>query len=213
MALGPLHLSSVDVDDLDGQFRENSTYKDAKLKTSRDCFAYIIRNLRRRWTMENMIQHSIYQSFGTNNKDLDRNNKGASCMAKFYNIIKCNLESAFKISYISRARNEISDSLSTTTRFFRRVLCFIICFILVKLSCTPQIYIIKIFRQASVLGPTGKMCLRFELSVYLWSGLVVFCLKNSVYLAITFKILIIRCCVLLFSYISRPSCCVLLFGY
>ena len=76
-----------------------------------------------RWAMENILQHSTCQSFGTDCKDL---------------IAMIKKPDAFKITHISRAQNRISHFLAKIARSFHRDLCFIGCSIPVWLPRPPQ---------------------------------------------------------------------------
>lgn len=53
---------------VDGQLRNASTYGDTKLPTTRVYLTFRSRNIR--WVIENMLQNSICQTFGTYYKDL-----------------------------------------------------------------------------------------------------------------------------------------------
>ena len=97
-----------------------------------------------RWAMESMLQHSTCQSFGTDCKDLiamiNEPHVWPSFATKLERIetLKiCFLD--FKISYIPRAQNQISDFLTRTARSFHRVFYFISCSIPGWLLRPPQI--------------------------------------------------------------------------
>ncbi|KAF2570194.1 hypothetical protein F2Q70_00001474 [Brassica cretica] len=72
-----------------------------------------------RWTMENMLQHSTCQNFGINCKDLIDMIKEPRAWPSFATELE-RIEtlqicfSDFKITYVPRAQNQISDSLAMT---------------------------------------------------------------------------------------------------
>ena len=76
-----------------------------------------------RWTMDNMLQHSTCQSFGTNCKDLVDMIKEPRAWPSFATELE-RIEtlqicfSDFKITYVPRAQNQISDSLAMTAMSF-----------------------------------------------------------------------------------------------
>lgn len=91
------------------------------------------------WTMDNMLQHSTCQSFGTDCKDLIAMIKEPQACPNFATELKrietlkiCFPE--FKITHIPRVHNQIADSLARTARSFHRDLYFIGCSIMVGLS-------------------------------------------------------------------------------
>ncbi|KAF3578617.1 hypothetical protein DY000_02033933 [Brassica cretica] len=95
-----------------------------------------------RWTMENMLQHSTCQNFGTDCKDLiamiNVPHSWPSIATKMERIETLQIcFPDFKISHIPRAQNQISDSLARTARCFHRKLYFIGCSILVWLPRPP----------------------------------------------------------------------------
>ena len=76
-----------------------------------------------RWAMENMLQHSTCQNFGTDCKDLIAMIKGPHAWPSFATELE-RIETLqicfpdFKITYIPRAHNQISDSLARTRSLF-----------------------------------------------------------------------------------------------
>ena len=80
-----------------------------------------------RWKMENMLQHSRCQSFGTDCKELiaminepQEWPSVATELEKIETMLICFLD--FKITHVPRVRNQFSDFLSKTARTFRREL-------------------------------------------------------------------------------------------
>ncbi|KAL0796268.1 hypothetical protein Bca101_067645 [Brassica carinata] len=95
-----------------------------------------------RWAMDNMLQHSTCQSFGTDCKDLIAMIKVHHDWPSFATELErtetlqiCFPE--FKITHISRMQNQISDSLARTAKSFHREFYFIVCSIPVCLSRPP----------------------------------------------------------------------------
>ncbi|KAG5410678.1 hypothetical protein IGI04_006997, partial [Brassica rapa subsp. trilocularis] len=85
-----------------------------------------------RWAMENMLQHSTCQSFGTDCKDLIAMLKEPHAWLSFATELEriemlqiCLPE--FSIIHVPRARNQTSDFLAKTARSFHRELLFIGC--------------------------------------------------------------------------------------
>ena len=96
-----------------------------------------------RWAMENMLQHSPCQSFGTDCKELISMIKEphewpsfATELEKIETLQICFPD--FKITYVPRVRNLFADFLAKTARTFRRELLFIGCSIPVWLPRPPQ---------------------------------------------------------------------------
>ncbi|KAG5389725.1 hypothetical protein IGI04_031266 [Brassica rapa subsp. trilocularis] len=96
-----------------------------------------------RWAMENMLQHSPCQSFGTDCKELitmlndpQEWPSFATELEKIETLKICFPD--FKINHVPRVRNQLSDFLAKTARNFRRELLFIGCFIPVWLPRPPQ---------------------------------------------------------------------------
>nr|VDD18305.1 unnamed protein product [Brassica rapa] len=96
-----------------------------------------------RWAMENMLQHSPCQSFGTDCKELiamiekpKEWPRFATELEKIETLQICFLD--FKIIHVPRARNQFPDFLAKTARTFRRMLLFIDCSIPVWLPRPPQ---------------------------------------------------------------------------
>nr|VDD62029.1 unnamed protein product [Brassica oleracea] len=96
-----------------------------------------------RWAMENMLQHSPCQSFGTDCKELIAMIKEpqewpsfATELEKIETLQICFPE--FKITHVPRARNQMSDFLAKTAGTFHRELLFIGCSIPVWLPRPPQ---------------------------------------------------------------------------
>ncbi|CAG7909640.1 unnamed protein product [Brassica rapa] len=81
--------------------------------------------------MENMLQHSTCQSFGTDCKELIAMIKDPQAWP--------NMLPDFKIMHVPRTRNQISDFLAKTARSFHRELLFIGCSIPVWLPRPPQV--------------------------------------------------------------------------
>lgn len=84
--------------------------------------------------IENMLQHSIYQSFRTDCKNLITMIKEPKTWSNFTTELERikTLQiyfSCLKITYISRMQNQIADFLAKTTKFFYIKLYFISCFI------------------------------------------------------------------------------------
>ena len=87
-----------------------------------------------RWTMESIFQHSTWQSFGTDCKDLIAMTIESYARPSF----AIELESIetlqiyfpdFEIIYIARAQNQILDYLARITSSFYIEYCFIGCYI------------------------------------------------------------------------------------
>ena len=97
-----------------------------------------------RWAMESMLQHSTYQSFGIDYKDLIAMIYELHAWPSFATELE-RMETLkicfpdFKITHIPRAQNQISDFLPRTARSFHRILYFIGCSIPVWLPRSPQI--------------------------------------------------------------------------
>ena len=101
-----------------------------------------------RWAMENMLQHSTCQSFGTDCKDLiamiKEPHAWPSFATKFERIETLQIcFSDFSITHVPRARNQISDFLAKTARSFHRELLFIGCSIPVWLLRPPLAWVIE----------------------------------------------------------------------
>ena len=86
-----------------------------------------------RWAMENMLQHSTCQSFETDCKELIAMIKEPHVWPSFATELEridtlqiCFQD--FKITYVPRAQNHISDFLVKTARSFYRELYFIVLF-------------------------------------------------------------------------------------
>ncbi|KAF3520714.1 hypothetical protein DY000_02059848 [Brassica cretica] len=96
-----------------------------------------------RWAMENMLQHSTCQSFGTDCKDLIAMIKEPHVWPRFATELE-RIETLqicfpdFNIIHVPRARNQISDFLGKTARSFYRGLHFIGCSIPARLPRPPQ---------------------------------------------------------------------------
>ena len=97
-----------------------------------------------RWAMENMLQHSNCQSFGTDCKELIAMVKDPQAWPSFATELE-RIETLqicfpdFKITHVPRARNQTADFLGKTARSFHRELCFIGCSIAVWLPRPPQV--------------------------------------------------------------------------
>ncbi|KAF3542236.1 hypothetical protein DY000_02010435 [Brassica cretica] len=97
-----------------------------------------------RWAMENMLQHSTCQSFGTDCKELIAMLKEPHAWPSFATELE-RIETLqicfpdFNITHVPQARNQISDFLSKTTRSFHMELNFIGCSIPVWLPKSPQV--------------------------------------------------------------------------
>ena len=96
-----------------------------------------------RWAMENMLQHSTCQSFGTDCKEMIAMLKEPQVWPSFATELErietlqiCFPE--FNITYVPRAQNQFSDFLAKTARSFHRELYFIGCSIPVWLPRPPQ---------------------------------------------------------------------------
>ncbi|KAF2591498.1 hypothetical protein F2Q70_00038461 [Brassica cretica] len=96
-----------------------------------------------RWAMENMLQHSPCQSFGTDCKELiaminepQEWPSFATELEKIETLQIC--FSDFKITHVPRVRNQFADFLAKTATTFHRELFFIGCSILVWLPRPPQ---------------------------------------------------------------------------
>ena len=82
------------------------------------------------WSMENMLQHSTCQSFGTDCKEPIAMIKKPQAWPTFATELE-RIETLqicfpdFNIIYVPQARNQISDFLAKTARFFYRELLFI----------------------------------------------------------------------------------------
>ena len=96
-----------------------------------------------RWAIENMLQHSTCQSFGTDCKELIVMIKESHTWPSFATELK-RIETLqicypdFNIIYVPRARNQFLDFLAKTARSFHRELQFIGCSIPVWLPRPPQ---------------------------------------------------------------------------
>nr|VDD13843.1 unnamed protein product [Brassica oleracea] len=93
-----------------------------------------------RWAMENMLQHSPCQSFGTDCKELiamiNEPQEWPSFATELEKIETMQIcFSDIKIIHVPRVRNQFSDFLAKTARTFRRELLFIGCSIPV---CFPD---------------------------------------------------------------------------
>ncbi|KAF2543037.1 hypothetical protein F2Q68_00031498 [Brassica cretica] len=85
-----------------------------------------------RWAMENMLQHSTCESFGTDCKELIAMIKEPHAWPSFATELEmietlqiCFLD--FNIIHVPRARNQISDFLAKTAKSFHRELHYIGC--------------------------------------------------------------------------------------
>ena len=97
-----------------------------------------------RWAMENMLQHSTCQNFGTDCKELIAMIKDPQAWPRFATELErietlqiCFPE--FNIIYVPRARNQTLDFLAKTARSLHRELFFIGCSIPVWLPRLPQV--------------------------------------------------------------------------
>ncbi|KAF3584954.1 hypothetical protein F2Q69_00030161 [Brassica cretica] len=90
-----------------------------------------------RWAMENMLQHSTCQSFETDCKEPGAWPSFATELERIETLQICFPD--FKITYVPRTQNQISDSLARTARSFHRELYFIGCSIPVWLLRPPQV--------------------------------------------------------------------------
>ncbi|KAF3519248.1 hypothetical protein DY000_02062928 [Brassica cretica] len=97
-----------------------------------------------RWAMENMLQYSNCQSFGTDCKELIAMVKDPQAWPSF----STELERigtlqicfpAFKISHVPRTHNRTADFLAKTARSFHRELHFVGCSIPIWLPRPPQV--------------------------------------------------------------------------
>ena len=96
-----------------------------------------------KWAMESMLQHSTWQKFGTDCKDLIAMITDPQAWLNFSTELEViqTLQmcfSDFKISYFPRTQNEIIDFLSRNVRSFHRSLFFIGCSIPVWLPRPPR---------------------------------------------------------------------------
>ncbi|KAL0898854.1 hypothetical protein Bca101_082815 [Brassica carinata] len=97
-----------------------------------------------RWAMESMLQHSTCQNFGTDCKDLIAMMREPHAWPKFATELE-RIETLkicfpdFKLTYVPRDQNRISDSLARTARSFHRALFFIGCSIPVWLPRPPLV--------------------------------------------------------------------------
>ncbi|WZZ48823.1 hypothetical protein YC2023_048930 [Brassica napus] len=96
-----------------------------------------------RWAMENMLQHSPCQSFGTDCNELiaminepHEWPRFATELEKIETLQICFPD--FKITHVPRVRSQLPDFLAKTARSFRRELLFIGCSIPVWLPRPPQ---------------------------------------------------------------------------
>ena len=96
-----------------------------------------------RWAMENMLQHSTCQNFGTDCKELIAMINDphawpsfATELERIETLLICFPD--FNIIHVPRARNHFSDFLAKTTRSFHRKLHFVGCSIPVWLPKPPQ---------------------------------------------------------------------------
>ncbi|KAG5384365.1 hypothetical protein IGI04_035835, partial [Brassica rapa subsp. trilocularis] len=91
-----------------------------------------------RWAMENMLQHSTCQSFGTDCKELIAMIKDPQDWPSFATELE-RIETLqicfpdFSIIHVPRARNQISDFLAKTAISFHRELLLLV--VLFRLSC------------------------------------------------------------------------------
>jgi len=97
-----------------------------------------------RWAMENMLQHSTCQNFGTDCKELIAMIKDphawpsfATELERIETLLICFPD--FDIIYVPRARNQFSDFLAKTARSFHRKLHFIGLSVPVWLPSLPQV--------------------------------------------------------------------------
>ena len=92
-----------------------------------------------RWAMENMLQHSTCQSFGTDCKELIAMINELHAWPSYATELE-RIETLqicfpdFNIYHVPRARNQISDFLAKTARSFHRGLHFIGCSIPVEFT-------------------------------------------------------------------------------
>ncbi|KAF3568105.1 hypothetical protein DY000_02013409 [Brassica cretica] len=97
-----------------------------------------------RWAMENMLQHSTCQRFGTDCKELIAMIKDPQGWPSFAIELE-RIETLqicfpnFNIIHVPRARNQISDFLANTVRSFHMELFFSGCSIPVWLSRPPEV--------------------------------------------------------------------------
>ena len=96
-----------------------------------------------RWAMENMLQHSTCQRFGTDCKELiamlDDPHAWPSFATELERIETLRIcFPEFSITHVPRARNQFSDFLAKNARSFHRELLFIGCSIPVWLPRPPQ---------------------------------------------------------------------------
>ncbi|CAG7897152.1 unnamed protein product [Brassica rapa] len=97
-----------------------------------------------RWAMENMLQHSTCQNFGTDCKELIAMIKDPHAWPSFATELE-RIETLlicfpnFDIIHVPRARNQFSDFLVKTARSFHRKLHFIGCSVPVWLPSPPQV--------------------------------------------------------------------------
>ena len=97
-----------------------------------------------RWAMENMLQHSTWQSFGTYCKELIAMIREPHAWPSFATKLE-RIETLqicfpdFNIINVPRGRNQISNFLAKTARSFHRELHFIGCSIPVWLPRPPQV--------------------------------------------------------------------------
>ena len=97
-----------------------------------------------RWAMENMLQHSTCQSFGTDCKELIAMVKDPQAWPSFATELE-RIETLkicfpdFNITYVPRAHNQTAYFLTKTARSFRRELHFVGCSIPVWLPRPPQV--------------------------------------------------------------------------
>ncbi|KAF3504326.1 hypothetical protein F2Q69_00042451 [Brassica cretica] len=96
-----------------------------------------------RWAMENMLQHSPCQSFGTDCKELIAMLNDPHEWPSFATELK-KIETLkicfpdFKINHVPRVSNQLSDFFAKTARNFCRELLFIGCSIPIWLPRLPQ---------------------------------------------------------------------------
>ena len=127
---------------IDGQCCELSTYGDKKIPRRESALHSEVEALR--WAMENMLQHSTCQRFGTDCKELIAMIKDPQAWPNFATELE-RIETLqicfpdFKITHVPRARNQTSDFLAKTARSFHRELHFIGCSIPVWLPRPPQV--------------------------------------------------------------------------
>ncbi|KAG5415186.1 hypothetical protein IGI04_002753 [Brassica rapa subsp. trilocularis] len=121
---------------------EYSAYGDKKITRRESALHSEVEALR--WAMENMLQHSTCQSFGTDCKELIAMVKDPQAWPSFATELE-RIETLqiwfpdFNITYVPRAHNQTADFLAKTARSFRRELHFVGCSIPVWLPRPPQV--------------------------------------------------------------------------